>query len=79
MMPKPSKESVIAELDAKKIGYSDEMSYAELCALLNPPVPEEPKPEEPIDYTGILGGLSTIHGLHRRLTIVERRLAAIDA
>ena len=81
-MPKQSKESIIAELDARKIGYSEDMDYKELNELLKKAQAKdapEPKPEEPIDYTDILGGLSTIHGLHRRLTIVERRLDAIDA
>jgi hypothetical protein len=87
-MPKQSREQIIAELDARKVGYGTDMSYNELVELLNQArqvareqieeqVPKEflgPKPEEPIDYSGILCGLSTIQDLHRRITLLERKM-----
>uniref|UniRef100_A0A6M3KC75 Uncharacterized protein n=1 Tax=viral metagenome TaxID=1070528 RepID=A0A6M3KC75_9ZZZZ len=69
-----SKESIIAELDARKVGYSEDMSYNELNELLKEAqakdVPE-PKPTV-IDYSGVRCGLSTIQELWRRVTILER-------
>lgn len=78
-MPRQSKEQIIAELDDRKIGYSDEMSYAELCELLKQARDADGQdtvvePEEPIDYSKIRCGLSTIQDLHRRVTILERKL-----
>jgi len=80
-MAAKSRESILAELDARKIGYSEEMSYRELCELLKQAQAED-EAEEPkeaaaplnIDYSGVRVGLSTIQDLHRRLTIVEHRL-----
>ena len=73
-MPR-SRESVIAELDAKKIGYVDDMSYKELCELL--PVEKPVVAEEPIDYSGIHVGQSTIEGIHTRVTILERQMGKL--
>jgi len=81
-MPKQSRESVIAELDARKTGYTDEMSYAELCELLKkaqdagkPEIPGEVL-DEPIDYSNVRVGQSTVEDLHRRVTLLERKLNA---
>jgi hypothetical protein len=76
MMPK-SKESVIAELDARKVGYSEDMEYKELVELLKEAeakdVPE-PKEEEPIDVSKAMCGLRTIQDHERRLQILERKI-----
>lgn len=71
-----SKESIIAELDAKKIGYSDDMSYGDLIGLLKPEevVAKPVVKEEPIDYSNVRCGLSTIQDLHRRVTLLEQKL-----
>ena len=74
-----SKDKVIAELNARQIGYSDEMEYPELVELLDrakaaEKPPEEAKVELPIDYADVFCGLRTIHDLHRRITIIERKL-----
>ena len=72
-----SRESLIAELDARKIGYKDEMTYKEISDLLEKAREEAEKKmsEAPlhIDYSGVRCGLSTIHDLHRRITILERK------
>jgi len=80
-MPKQSKESIIAELEGRKIGYSEDMSYNELSELLKEAqAKDEPKKvEEPIDVSKAMCGLRTIQDHERRLILVERRLAAIDA
>ena len=74
-----SKESVIAELEARKVGYSEDMSYNELYELLKSEQAKDvpkPKPEASpeIDYSNIRCGLSTIQELHRRVTLLERKL-----
>jgi len=80
-MPKQSKESIIAELDARKIGYSEDMSYNELSELLKQAQAKdapEPKPEEPIDVSKAMCGLRTIQDHERRIVLLERRLAALE-
>ncbi len=80
-MPKQSRESIIAELDGRQIAYSEDMSYSELAELLKKAQEADkpkPKPEELIDYTGIRCGLSTIQDLHRRITILERKINGQD-
>ena len=74
-MPR-SRESVLAELDARQVGYNEDMSYAELCELLKQAEAKEAEAAKPlaIDYTGVRCGVSTIHDLHRRLSIVEHKL-----
>jgi len=92
-MPR-SRESVIAELDSRQVGYDDKMSYQELFALIEKDKAEKrakEKPEAPkvekvaekelekpieVDYSGIMCGLSTIEGLHRRITILEHKFDA---
>ena len=82
-MPNMSKESILAELDARKVGYSEEMPYNELVKLYKKVIDEEKAEEqkkveqpEAIDYTGVLCGISTIHDLHRRVTLLERKINA---
>lgn len=83
-MPKQSREQIIADLDARQIPYSEDMGYNELVELAktSPTSPMEPRkvappqPEEPIDYSNIRCGLSTIQDLHRRITLLERKANA---
>ena len=74
-----SKDKLIAELEVRKINYGTEMEYKELKDILDEALaaekpPEVAKVELPIDYAGVFCGLSTIHNLHRRITIIERKL-----
>lgn len=85
-MPKQSREQILAELDARKIGYSDDMSYNELCEVLRKaqteevPVPkaEGPKAEEPIDYSNIRVGMETMQNHERRIVLLERALKKLS-
>ncbi len=74
-MARQSRESVISELDARKIGYDEKMNYMELLDILNEAKAKK-KAEEPlnIDYAGVRCGQSTINNLHARICIIERKL-----
>ena len=87
-MPR-STESIMSELDARKIGYKTDTSNSELQALLDdakaferlnaaeaPPEapPKDAETMPPVDYAGILCGLSTIQGLHRRICELEWKM-----
>jgi len=80
-MPR-SRESVITDLEAKKIKYVDEMSYSELVELLAPPVAKVEKPVEPkvpkkaLEIPAVMVGLRTINDHERRITMLERKLNA---
>lgn len=76
-----STESIKAELDARKIGYSDEMSYKELGELLKKAKDEEAGAEaaeamEPLntDMADVKCGVSTIQDHEMRLRVIERQL-----
>ena len=86
-MAKQSREKIIAELDARKLGYDEKMTDEQLGELLEKEKQAEKdaekasavkgkKKNEPlnIEYTGVRCGLSTIHDLHKRLFIVEKKL-----
>lgn len=78
-MPKQSRESIVAELDARKVGYTDEMSYNELNELLKKAQDEQKVKEKPqaIDYSNVRCGLSTIHDHEKRIVMIERELIEI--
>lgn len=81
-MPKQSREQIIAELEVRQIAYREDMSYDELVKLVktSPTAPMESvkvaplQPDEPIDYSNVRCGLSTIQDLHRRITLLERAI-----
>lgn len=71
------REDMIAELEGRHIGYGEDMSNNELAELLREAKKAEKEQadlEKNIDYTGIKCGLVTMQDIHRRLTIVERKL-----
>lgn len=73
-MPKQSREQIVAELDARKVGYSEDMSYAELAELLKKAQDEDKPKDAPIDYSNVRCGLSTIQDHERRIVMIERAL-----
>lgn len=75
------RDKLIAELEARQIGYKDEMSDEELKVLLEKAKAKEkkagkPHPDGPVstDMAGVFCGIRTIHDHERRLRIIERKL-----
>lgn len=80
-MAKQSRESLIAELDARKIAYSDEMKDKELAALLEKAREAEQEaganamPPVNTDMAGVKCGLATVQDHELRIRKLEQKLA----
>ena len=80
-MPR-SRESVIAELKAKKIKYVDEMSYSELVELLaeaeiekaDVKIEKAEVKKKALEVPIVKVGVTTINDHERRITMLERKL-----
>ena len=71
-----SRDKVIAELNARKIGYSDDMEYKVLANLLNKARAKEIEKEEAKkkEIPTIPCGIRTINDHERRLCALEREV-----